>query len=143
MLFFGVRYQNWREKTTVTDEDFEQTNANRREYAMHKSFRAKNNIPIYGSYAGSCFCAIAGIFTFGGTYFSFYISSAIMLYWLVFVFSTIFKTEETLLIDRLNKRGDSQSPRNTWRKWLVFVRRRILFGLLYTILLLLVWRFKL
>jgi hypothetical protein len=127
----------------VTDEDFEQTDANVHEYSMYKRSRGPLVIPIYGGYAGSCFCAIASIITFGGTDFGFYIKSALLLYWFPFLFSTLFKTEETFLIDRLNSYRVPRTRGTAWRRWFIFFRRGAILGIIYTILLLIVWKLKL
>ena len=49
----------------VTDEDFEQTDANRCEYAMYKSARGSVVFIVYAGYASAGLGAILGIFTFG------------------------------------------------------------------------------
>ncbi|GCF10717.1 hypothetical protein [Dictyobacter arantiisoli] len=128
----------------VTDEDdFEQTEANKREYRMYKSARRKKAVPIYGGYAGSGFYAILAIFNFGGPDFGAYILSALMLYWVIFLFSLLYKTEETFLLKRLHRRGNPKSPGTAWRKWFLFFRRGLIIGLVYTFLMFIVWQLKL
>jgi hypothetical protein len=143
MLSFGVWYQNWKKKTMVTDEDFEQTNANRHEYALYKSARGRVIIIVCLGYASTGMAAIISILTFGGPSFGAYIKSAIMLYWFIFAFSFLYRTEEMYLIDRLNSYRIPRTSGTARRKWFLFVRRRILVGLIYTGLLLVVWWFKL
>ena len=74
----------------VTDEDFEQNDANKREYAMYKSARGSVVFIVYAGYASAGLIAILGIFTFGGHSFGAYLKSAIMLYWFFFVFSLLY-----------------------------------------------------
>ncbi|WP_126600512.1 hypothetical protein [Dictyobacter aurantiacus] len=127
----------------VTDEDFEQTNANKRQYRMYKSSRVKAFIPIYGGYMGSGFCAILAVFDFGGPDSGPYILTALMMYWVIFLFSLLLKTEETFLLIRLHNRGNAKSPGTAWRKWFIFFRRGLIIGVLYTFLMFIVWELKL
>ena len=136
--------QVWREEQSVmTDDDFEQTPANIREYKAFRSRFSKYTDGVSMAYTGFVILAVTAMSMASEPVYWRLQIGVLLLYGVGLLGELRIKTEETLLIQRLRTPGNTTSQERVRQRWMRFFRRVVIVFLAYEALSLLAWLLKL